>query len=228
MNKNAEAAPAVSAVLHPTREGYLLAAIELFRPIFERHGANVPKVHVATGWPSSRGLSTKKRALGECWDKKASTDSVPQIFISPWLSDPSDIFIGSGDGMGVLPTLAHELVHAVLGYDAGHGPKFKKLALAIGLEGKMTSTHAGEKLVAEIRAMVPKLGEYPHAKLDAVESGKKKQGTRMVKCACDECGYTVRTTKKWLEVGPPHCPAHGAMSFELPEEDADVEEAEAA
>lgn len=43
-------------------------------------------------------------------------------------------------------------------------------------------------------------------------SGPKKQSARMMKCECTECGYLVRTAKKWLdEKGPPHCPDHGCM-----------------
>jgi hypothetical protein len=40
-------------------------------------------------------------------------------------------------------------------------------------------------------------------------------GSRMVKMTCLECGYVARAAKKWIhEVGPVHCPAHGAMSVE--------------
>lgn len=38
-----------------------------------------------------------------------------------------------------------------------------------------------------------------------------KQTTRLLKCQCDICGYTVRVTRKWLDIGAPHCPDHGAM-----------------
>lgn len=35
----------------------------------------------------------------------------------------------------------------------------------------------------------------------------EKQGTRLLKCRCASCGYTVRTTRKWLDLaGPPICP----------------------
>ena len=43
---------------------------------------------------------------------------------------------------------AHELVHAVDDCQHKHGKEFKKLALAIGLAGKMCATHAGEALTA--------------------------------------------------------------------------------
>jgi hypothetical protein len=44
----------------------------------------------------------------------------------------------------------------------------------------------------------------------APASAKKKW---MWKCECTQCGYLVRTTARWLEVGPPICPVpeHGSM-----------------
>jgi hypothetical protein len=40
-----------------------------------------------------------------------------------------------------------------------------------------------------------------------VHSGPGKQGTRMIKLtAAGYCGYTVRTTRKWLDEGYPLCP----------------------
>jgi hypothetical protein len=42
-------------------------------------------------------------------------------------------------------------------------------------------------------------------------SGPKKQGTRMHKVTCSQCGYVARVSQKWLDIGPPHCPKHGAM-----------------
>jgi hypothetical protein len=204
-----------------TREAYLLAASEKLKPLFERAKAPLPAVHVSTGWPSTRGLPAKRTALGECWDSAASADGVHQIFISPLMGETEVL-----EPQGVLATLAHELVHAAVGIKEKHGRVFKRVALAIGLKGKMTSTQAGEELLNELRAIHAMLGSYPHAKLEPTLSGKKKQGTRMVKCSCEACGYTVRTSKKWLEVGPPHCPAHGAMQFDLPAEDEDSDEGE--
>ena len=53
------------------------------------------------------------------------------------------------DPLEVAATLVHELVHILaVGVEEGHRGKFTKLAKAIGLEGKMTATHAGETLKA--------------------------------------------------------------------------------
>jgi len=32
-----------------------------------------------------------------------------------------------------------------------------------------------------------------------------KQTTRLVKCVCPDCGYTIRVTRKWLDTGLPYC-----------------------
>lgn len=193
---------------HTTREAWLEAAVTICTPLFESAGYKVPRVRVACGWPSSGGLGQKRKVLGECWSKDSTTDKVAQIFISPFLVQPDNAHLG------VLPTLVHEVVHAVVGHKEKHNKVFGKCARAVGLEGKLTSTHAGAKLVADCEAWMHKLGEYPHARLDATKSPVKKQTTRLIKCECAKCGYTVRTTRKWLdEVGPPRCgdEAHGKM-----------------
>lgn len=198
---------------YETREQWLLAAVQLMTPLFESAKYKVPEIKVACGWPSSRGLSAKKRCLGEAWSKDAAKDKVAQIFISPFLEIPVQQF-------GVLDTLAHEVVHTVVGHEAKHGKVFKKCALAIGLEGKMTSTFGGEKFLEGAKQWADKLGPYPHSQLNALKRPTKKQTTRMVKCECPECGYVVRTSRKWIEQGgAPWCPQHKApMAYALPDE----------
>ena len=45
------------------------------------------------------------------------------------------------------------------------------------------------------------------ARLDLAKANIKKQTTRLIKVFCPDpgCGYTVRTTAKWLAVGTPTC-----------------------
>jgi hypothetical protein len=54
----------------------------------------------------------------------------------------------------------------------------------------------------------PILPVEPAAK-PAVKPGV--QGTRMLKVECPDCGYTLRTTRKWLDTGLPSCPAGNEM-----------------
>jgi hypothetical protein len=198
---------------YKTREEWLNAAVELMKPLFKSASYTIPIIRVSCGWPSSRGLSCKGRTIGQAWSKAASSDNVSQIFISPWL----DVKVDSE--CGVLATLVHEVVHSTVGVEEGHNKVFSKCARAVGLEGKLTATIAGENLIVAMKQWSEKLGPYPHGKLDKTKGPVKKQTTRMVKCECPECGYTARVSRKWLDdVGAPKCPKHGVMAYTIPDE----------
>ena len=177
-----------------TRERWLLRLVDALGPMFAEHGANVPSVLISVGFPSKRATSSRNRRIGECWYGACSADGRPHVFISPVLADPAEV-------AGVV---VHELIHAVCGAGVGHKGPFRKLALALGLEGKMTATAVGAELAKRLNALIRKLGPYPHPKLTAT-GGKPKQGTRMLKLECPACGYVVRTTAKWVAVGLPTC-----------------------
>lgn len=199
---------------YKTREEWLIAAAHACERLFEAKGRKVPPIRVSTGWPSKKPLSAESRSVGECWAAECSEDGVTQIFISPWLKAPVE-----GDS-GVLPVLVHEMAHAVVGVEHGHKKPFKECAQSVGLVGRMTESHAGEELLEVLNGIVEDLGPYPHSRLDKTKSGKKSQGTRMLKCVCvnDQCGFTVRMVQKWVdEVGVAHCPKHGAMNLEVKE-----------
>ena len=180
---------------HPEREewmgeGHKLLADRLFKPA----GHKLPsKVRYSCGFPG--GGSSRKR-IGECWYPAEDSDGWFNVFVSP-VED---------DAVEVLGVQCHELCHVIVGSDAGHGPAFRKLALAIGLTGKMTSTVASPELKAKLKRIARELGKYPHQKIDLGQ--RKKQTTRMLKCECEFCGYTVRVARTWLEYGAPVCPVH--------------------
>lgn len=46
-------------------------------------------------------------------------------------------------------------------------------------------------------------------------SDKPVQKTFMKKLLCPECGYMVRTTQKWIDIGLPFCPTHETTNLEL-------------
>src|SRR3546814_1777644 len=94
--------------------------------------------------------------------------------------------------------LAHELVHAAVGIPAGHGKAFKRAALGLGLVGPMRATTPGEAFLAAIAPILESVGPLPHARLDTdgESTAPKKQKTRMLKCECATCGYTVRTARR--------------------------------
>jgi hypothetical protein len=184
------------------REDWLQQMIDLLRPDFEKVGKPLPeKIRVSCGFPSKSALANKARRIGECWGVESSEDKSYQVFISPLLKE----------GIEVTSTLVHELVHTAVGIECKHRGPFVKVAKAIGLEGKMTETTAGEALIARLKELIEQLGEYPHARL--VASNKPKtQTTRMLKVTCKQCGCVVRMTRKWLdEAGLPTCGCGGEM-----------------
>lgn len=187
--------------LHSTREQWLLAATALFRDWFTDAGHSLPPlIRVSTGFPSRNALSNRNRAIGQCWPLEASSDGSVHIFISPVIADP----------LRVSDVLIHELCHAADNGKSGHKGEFKRIALSMGLVGKMTCTEASPELVRRLDVAVGKqLGEYPHAALDPKLSPVKKQTTRLLKALCgdSECGYTIRVTQKWIDdAGLPVCP----------------------
>jgi hypothetical protein len=73
----------------------------------------------------------------------------------------------------------------------------------------MTATVAGPVLREWIESKIEALGEMPYGSLNL--DGRKKQSTRMIKVECVDCGYTLRTTQKWIAVGVPTCCCGGEM-----------------
>ena len=186
-----------------TREDWLVRLTNELRPIFKEKGFPIPeKIRISIGWTKS------KKAVGECWATKVSADNTTEIFIAP----------SHSDSMEIADTLVHELIHAAVGLKEGHKGNFKKLALALDLGGKMTSTHRTAKFESWMKPILASIGEIPHAPLTpsrSFSSAPAKQGTRLIKCSCPVCGYTVRTCMKWINLmSSPHCPAHGQMSVE--------------
>ena len=193
---------------HPTRESWLTEAIDNILP-WVLAGADVEtptRVRVSVGWPGGKGK--KGNTIGQCWHKSASSDDTWEIFVSPKLDDPVQI----------LSVLTHELCHVADQNENGHTGRFKTLATAVGLTGKMTETNAGEELTERLEALSKALGPFPHAALAAaVGSGSTthKQATRMLKLqALGCCDYAVRTTRKWIDEGLPSCP-HGIEMEEV-------------
>jgi hypothetical protein len=179
-----------------TREQWLTNAVVEMEPWFQAKGYKVPAVRVSVGFPYA-----SKRAIGQCWDKSAASDKRAQLYVSPVIEKEVE-------PQGVLSILVHEVVHAVVGNENKHNKVFKKCALAVGLTGKMTETVSGEELTTVSHEWMKKLGPYPHVKLNLGKRPTKKQTTRMLKCVCAECGYTVRTSQKWLDIGVPSCPCN--------------------
>lgn len=187
-----------------TREAWLSAAVTRLKQRVFPSEIEIPVVRVSVGWPSTGGLK-KNPTIGQCWKHSVSTDKIPQIFISPTLGESTIV---------VLATLVHELIHAWDDCESGHKGAFARVARRVGLEGKLTATHVseGSDLWNTLDAIAESLGAIPHGALvvEAMQQQRPKQSTRMLKLVAPGCcGYTARTTAKWInEVGLPSCP-HG-------------------
>jgi len=188
---NPSQAHSLSMQQHITREAWLLAAIELLRPLFAAKGFIVPACQVSCGFAST---GTRSGHVGQCWSTKSASNELNQIFISPTLKSAYE----------VLDTLVHELVHAIDNCEHKHGKEFKKIALKMGMKGPMRGADAGPELKLTLTALLDTLGPYPHGHLKV---GMRKAPRRdRPRAKCKHCGYQVPMLKKFLTYGPPICP----------------------
>ncbi len=191
-----------SGAINAARELWLYSIADALYPKFgELSFTNRPTVRIGVGYPTT---GARGKAIGQCHDSCLSRDKVHEIIISPRLDDSTEV-------AGVV---AHELCHAYLqSYfpeeDCGHGNKFKKLATALGLTGKMRSTVPGDAFKRFLRPVLEPIGEYPHGALEggATTSKRKVQSTRLKKVVCPSCDYTMRVTQKWIDTAIPKCPS---------------------
>lgn len=189
-----------------TREEWLrdlmhAIAKEIFEPVEEGSTAKIGTWRVSCGWPG--GGSARKR-IGECWSETTSKNGSTEMFISPMLGTVKEVD----------HVLVHEMVHASVGTECGHRGAFVKLARKVGLtEGKMTATLPNSELRAKLDAITKVMVPYPHGALSLKD--RKKQSTRMLKLNCQDCGYIVRTTAKWVEEGLPVCHCGGKFTVSL-------------
>jgi hypothetical protein len=188
-----------------TREQWLINCAESIIPrIKDVTAKDMPNFRISCGWPSKRGLSSKKRVIGECWAPVVSADNSLNLFISPMLHQK----------MEVAATVAHELVHGNVGNEHKHKKPFWDVAKDIGLEGKPTATVAGPTFKEFMDPILDKLGPYPHAAIN-LSSLPKVQKTALLKVGCAACGYVIRVTHKWIEKGLPYCSCNMEQMVEM-------------
>lgn len=194
--------------IHDTREEWLHAGATLLAPRLEEHGNLPNKLSIITSWP----YGTKK-AIGQAFPTSYTKDETFYICISPVLGeDPGEM----------LAVLLHELIHALVGCDKNHGKHFKKVALKMGLEGKMKATVPGIKLKEELTGMAMKLGVYPHSEMVTPPAKPKKKARKQIIRfkSLDVEGYSCwLTPAQAKEIGPPICPVSHKLMV-LADEDA--------
>ena len=110
-----------------TREEYLMAGKKELSKLFKQAGHTVPKdVKVTMSLPTKNARPSKVQTIGQCFSRSASDGGINEILITPLLNN----------SISVLETLTHELVHAIDDCQHGHKAPFKRIAEAVGLEGK--------------------------------------------------------------------------------------------
>lgn len=179
-----------------TREAWLLLAVDALRPMFKPYGKDVPDaLMVSIGYAKRPG-----KGIGWCYKPGLTEDGASTIFLSPELA--------ADDPVRLLGTLLHEMVHAADGGESGHKGWFATTAKALGLTGKMTATTVGDDLRTELETLVVALGDFPHKRLTAGETGGKvgAQKNRQIKIECPDDGYKLRGSRTTLELGIPNCP----------------------
>lgn len=192
--------------LFKDREAWLteasnLALDDLLMPISEpSYEYERPNFRISIGFPKhSRG----GKAIAVCFKTEASSDGVNEIFINPEIDSPIE----------VMEAMIHELIHAIDDGESGHRNFFAHMARKAGLEGPLTATHAGDKLMVTLKEYADLLGAFPHNKM-VLDKTHKKDSTRQLKMQCENtrCEFLFRTSAKQMEKLPsaPRCPACSA------------------
>lgn len=188
-----------------TREQWLNKLATRLRPLIKAHhsGEFTEKIRLSCGYPT---FGIKSRTIGQCIYPQSSADGHTELFIRPDLADPVE----------VAATVLHELVHAALGPGHGHGPKFKRLATAVGLAGRMKATVPGPEALAAFEPILAALGPYPHGALviktgRSTSVGKGNKAQRNV--TCPHCGFRAKVYADQLAMGRAKCPDGDEMKF---------------
>lgn len=185
-----------------TRDEWLLAVASAMKPWFADLDFPMPEFEIKSGFPStgSRGGNT-----AETWVQEEDASFV--IFVRPDRSDPVE----------VAGAIAHQMCKIACGAKDTHGHLFRHLAISIGLKGRKTEAKPGRLFLELSDPILKQVGDLPSAEMTPTSSQPSvKQTTRQIKVSCQKCGYVARVSRKWIDqVGPPHCPLHGAMKPDL-------------
>lgn len=203
-----------------TREDWLLNAYNALRTRFrERADVVLPEmIRLSVGFGYG-AVAENRVILGQTWATWKSDDKINQVFLSPEMDDPAYL----------LGVLVHEIVHVVDDCEHKHRKPFRDLALAVGLEGKMTEVHVTKELGEYLEFLAFELGVYPHSALEVARtsvlvgpdgapireipgsSGPKRQVNRQLKYECPSCGWTGRAAASWLRTSVPVCGTDGTQ-----------------
>lgn len=197
--RSAASEPADERLYHSTRESWMVGAMPSLMRLMDEHGAPaLQQPLVSIGIPANGGRARKRTVTGECWSEKATDRGVCSIFVSPIVNDP----------VHVLGVLLHNLIHAAVGTEAGHGLAFQEVASGVGLtppkgtpweeaDRPNPETKAGAALLSTLKQIAKDLGKFPHSRLTVKrDPSVRKQTTRLLKYECSKCGLIARISAK--------------------------------
>jgi len=194
---------------HDDREAYCLALWDELAVFTAIAGFDCPErdtVRIGIGFTSGgnrRQVGNKGKLLSEVWAPEKSADGKYEVIISPVIGTPEQVAAN---------LQAAQVGLACAGKNSSYRQALEQLGFKRLPSGDM---EASAEYFARIKASLDSCGEYPHGALDA--DSIKKQGTRLLKACCAKCGYTVRLTQKWVNVGAPYCGVdlnHGRLAVE--------------
>lgn len=178
------------------RETWLNLMIDKAVPLFDNAGFKISdirtKLKPSCSMMVGQRKSSKFGAIGQHLPTDWNAKKNHELLISPVLED----------SVQVVGVLIHEMVHAIQRklYGKGvkaHGKEFKAIAIAVGLEGKMTATTESPELKIKIEKWIKELGKYPHNKINFDD--RKKQSTRNLLLWCPDCNWSLRTSNSNLK-----------------------------
>ena len=156
------------------REWWLEQASRFLIAHMAQHGLAAPSVRVSCGWPSRGGVGSRAVVIGQCFSPQVCADGRSHIFISPRIAE----------SITVLGTLLHELIHASVGCQHGHGKVFSQAARRVGLVGPPTATTVGDSLRPLLNTYIERAGAYPHAAIHLQPKEKVCSRLRLYQCHC--------------------------------------------
>lgn len=172
------------AVKVKTAEEWYRKAVDAFKRTFKDLGYEIPVYDISSGFTDAGTRVT--RVLGQCWTNNASSKGRPHIFLNPRYTEP----------VGLIAVVLHEVIHATVGVDQGHRGKFRSVAQSLGFIPPLKYINIDDDLKGKCETIAARLGEFPRS---AFVAKIRKQTTRLIKCVCETCGFTFRTTKFWIE-----------------------------
>lgn len=186
------------AKTYKIRETWLQAAVAKLNPLLKEQNVEMPeKWQVSCGFPKGG-----QKAIGQCWDPTCTEDGTVHMFICPSLQKATK----------VLDVLLHEMIHAAVGLECGHKKAFRRVATAIGLEGKMTATFVSEDnpLFARLDEIARAIGPYPHSALTRRRAAARPPAGGWVKLeSINDPTYILRISPRALEEHGVPCDFNG-------------------